>query len=523
MSFASDKLYNGFLRRKMPFLASNVKTREIVPHLPCLTQTDREEIEAKRDSSGNYTGMQTLLDCLRKRQNWPEEFITALEACEHTDIAAEIRAEYNSLKGSNNPKPPSPPTTVIKAHVHPAPPAARPVATPEQNGNTQAAVSPPSEAPAPPQPTSQASPPPKATVQPEAHPSPATEAPKAASSSEPPPSLQTSPSTPPPSPETQSRQAATPPPTQKGINAHMEPEENSEVDLQQGSGDQDPISDKANGDRAAPSSPHPVQTATREDRAPQSPAPAQASPAKTVGAAFTMSTPERSPVQETVPPVDKVVPAVLQPEEMSDPTAAQVNLRKRTPSPAAGADRTAAALIDDDVCLSKPGQLLSVAPNLHSPTILAPNSQQQPYSGNSDRLEISEPQLPCQENGVAAEPLHHNEPEENHYESVCQSSLGEQEVLVNVVQVAEEPSIQNQDGQIFRPSAQILNGQATTKPGSAPPPGGPSGDNCHLAASALHESEVKTSPTSMSDNTKYYLTAAGVGVCALMMAWKFKK
>lgn len=126
----------------------------------------------------------------------------------------------------------------------------------------------------------------------------------------------------------------------------MEPEENSEVDLQQGSGDQDPISDKANaadsevsgldsevttdagppvqqGDRAAPSSPHPVQTATREDRAPQSLA-----PTKTVGAAFTMSTPERSPVQETVPPVDKVVPAVLQPEEMSEPTATQVHLKK---------------------------------------------------------------------------------------------------------------------------------------------------------------------------------------------------
>lgn len=198
---------------------------------------------------------------------------------------------------------------------------------------------------------------------------------------------------------------------------------------------------------------------------------------------------------------------------------------RRTPSPAAGADRMAATLLDDenDVCLSKPGQLLSVAPNLDSPTIPAPNSQQEPYSGNSDRLEISDPQPPCQENGVAAEPLHHNEPEENHYESVCQSSLGEQEVLVNVVHVAEEPSIQNQDGQTFRPDAQILNGQATTKPGSAPPPSAPSGDNCHLPASALHDSQVMTSPTSMSDNTKYYLTAVGVGVCALMMAWKFKK
>ena len=46
--------------------------------------------------------MVLLLDCLKRRENWPEQFITALEACELREMAAEIRAEYESLKGGNS-------------------------------------------------------------------------------------------------------------------------------------------------------------------------------------------------------------------------------------------------------------------------------------------------------------------------------------------------------------------------------------------------------------------------------------
>lgn len=46
--------------------------------------------------------MMLLLDCLRRRENWAEQFIEALEACEHTTMAAEIRAEYNALRGVNS-------------------------------------------------------------------------------------------------------------------------------------------------------------------------------------------------------------------------------------------------------------------------------------------------------------------------------------------------------------------------------------------------------------------------------------
>lgn len=45
--------------------------------------------------------MVLLLDCLKRRENWPEQFIKALEACEQSTLAAEIRAEYEALKENN--------------------------------------------------------------------------------------------------------------------------------------------------------------------------------------------------------------------------------------------------------------------------------------------------------------------------------------------------------------------------------------------------------------------------------------
>lgn len=59
----------------------------------------QENIEAKRENYGNFDSMVLLLDCLKRRENWPEQFIQALEECEHSSVAAEIRAEYDALRG----------------------------------------------------------------------------------------------------------------------------------------------------------------------------------------------------------------------------------------------------------------------------------------------------------------------------------------------------------------------------------------------------------------------------------------
>ncbi|XP_076830824.1 mitochondrial antiviral-signaling protein [Brachyhypopomus gauderio] len=170
MSYVSDRLYREVIVKMMARLASVVRVREIMPHLTCLTFTDKEEIEAKRDMAGNYNAMVMLLDYLRRRQNWPEEFICALRACEHWDLADAINNAYDEMRGINHqapasvaaarvgvatatPPPPLPPmspsapapstsasvasvpmavsTTVTTATIHSVPRSASPLLTPE--------------------------------------------------------------------------------------------------------------------------------------------------------------------------------------------------------------------------------------------------------------------------------------------------------------------------------------------------------------------------------------------------------
>lgn len=182
---------------------------------------------------------------------------------------------------------------------------------------------------------------------------------------------------------------------------------------------------------------------------------------------------------------------------------------------------------DDDVCLSKAGPLVSVQPLSHAcPTISAPSIPEEPYSGDSGRLEMSEslsscsPALPRQESGDSHE---YNEPEENHYESPCKSSDAE-EVLVNVVRVSEQPSLLNQDGQPFTP--QSPSTKAAESGSSWSSTCRPSEPEVSLDTKKRHGSESKADPhasSALSANGTYILAALGVGACAALMAWRFNK
>ncbi|XP_037341800.2 mitochondrial antiviral-signaling protein [Pungitius pungitius] len=515
MSFVSDRLYNGYLRTKMSTFATKVKVREIMTHLPCLTLHDRENIEAKRETNGNFDSMVMLLDCLKRRESWPQQFIDALEACEHTTLAAEMRAEYDALRGANNSS--SPPATVVRAHVHPAPPAGPPSA-PVGGAKSQVAAA----AASPPEPAPQAQLP-EAVSPPEpvSEPAQATEVEEAARPSAP--------------------AAATPP--QREVNAPQEPEENSESDIQDVPGDNgvtpDPQSVE-NGEVSmgrceaeTPSHPDPLQTTTTSAEVGPPPMDSDV----TDGSSSLAVTPERPPVQDTAAHVDLKAAVVLQPAESFEPAATQVvesnpgtEVAAATP-PLPGANGRDAALHgDDDVCLSKPGQLVSIhPPNNARPTGSGPAPPAQPYSGDSGRLEFSNPPTepsaaapppagaaaPCRENGV---PVRRNEPEEDHYES--RSSEGPQ-VMTHVVHVSQGASILNLDGQSPAP-ARVGNGEAAEGVTSAPfactgvkSPSGPDGISPQLKTP--QDSEKKTAA-----HAKYVVTAAGVAACALLLAWRFK-
>lgn len=225
----------------------------------------------------------------------------------------------------------------------------------ESDGRNQAAVTPPAEASAPPEPTSEASSPLEIPVQPEAPHSSAAMAPEDASPpepvTEPLQSVQIevvpAPSTTPPSPETPYTQGArTSPPPQKETRSHQEPVEDSESDIQVIPGDNEFIPDQVSAGNGevnsvntlhpsdpvercgieAPSQREALQTTnSKEVRPPQSTSPTHINANVMTGSSSYMMTPEKSPIQDTTPPVEFKPAAVLQPEETSEPLATQVN------------------------------------------------------------------------------------------------------------------------------------------------------------------------------------------------------
>lgn len=62
----------------------------------------QEEIEAKRETAGNYCAMMVLLDNLRRRENWPAQFISALQTCEQWALANELSEAYDRLRGTHS-------------------------------------------------------------------------------------------------------------------------------------------------------------------------------------------------------------------------------------------------------------------------------------------------------------------------------------------------------------------------------------------------------------------------------------
>ncbi|KAG5848396.1 hypothetical protein ANANG_G00098020 [Anguilla anguilla] len=406
MTYASEQLFNRYLRPKMAAIASRVKAREIVPHLPCLTQTDREEIEAKREISGNYTAMQHLLDCLKRRKNWPEQFISALVQCEHEELASEIRAVYEPLLGPTAPVAPA-------ANAHP-------VHIPD---------------PSPPR-----------------HPG--------GSPLQPPRVEDPSPQQQPQSVAVSGEQNSTP--VNNESSAEAAPCQGPAAPIGQdlpGASSQVPAPSYT---LLSPSLPLASETpATGPAVSPPEP---QMSPVKlpvqecNLPAANTT----QQPVENSDPTVNQVAandrqahPAqgssVQQPSRLTELAAGADHTDHPAPSPLAGGP------LGEDEFLSKPGTLRScVAPGHRppgNPAFPAPAPvPEEPYSGNSNRLMISGS---CRESvassGTAAVPSH-REPEEDHYDSVHRSLLDHQDVRVNVGHVSESAPVPNHAGQAPRAS-----------------------------------------------------------------------
>ncbi|XP_043110767.1 mitochondrial antiviral-signaling protein [Puntigrus tetrazona] len=577
MSFIREQFYNEAIRPNLARFSSTVKVRDILPHLSCLTITDREEVEAKRETSGNFTAMQILLDNLRRREKWPDEFITALRNCEHRELADEMSAIYDRIRGITNKASPAPRTapapavshtspgsTTTKETVHAVPATAPPLlitpsgAAPESSTVPSNNADPePSPAPVKP-PTSIPAPSPEPVSPPDVAP----------------PVL--APSQARPSPEISVSEVSLPVPTLTGAAENKTPA----LDSSDGLALMDQTTISLSTGEALPSissaqtfssdTPTPQSQITKPNTTSQTSQKSKKTQVPTRDKYIDIS--ERLPVQDSNPPL-RMEMTFQEPEEISDPTATEVVQQNNTVglpvfkiaptnfTTTAQATSSAPAEVDmhspssiDQEYFSKPGVLHPSEPQQNRVEIFP----EEPCSVVSDDLEISNATVPSTEpeqstrladqNSASsscldsatqsfqdppnnAAPLIHNQPEEDHYESFCGSHTEE-----NVIQFAEEPSAENMNGQppsmlqrkAISEDQHTLNDVGTENTFYLSEPSGHDSTKStsinvqeEESSAAREEQREEGRPQLFSIINFHLFAAAGIGLSAAFLAWKF--
>ncbi|XP_056103999.1 mitochondrial antiviral-signaling protein [Rhinichthys klamathensis goyatoka] len=591
MSLTREQFYNKAIRPNLARFSSTVKVRAILPHLPCLTLTDREEIEAKRETSGNFTAMQTLLDNLRRRENWPNEFITALQNCEHEELAAEMRTAYDRIRGITTPAAPAAPVprpvprpaptpagataTVITATIHTVPATTSSLLIPpavdvpaHSAALSNMAAPEPSPAPAPvlevPE-TQQVQKLPTPVPAPSLEPvSPAENAPLVVAPSQ------------------------TPPPAEVSVSkvpTLIGPAENKTPVLDTPDGlaltEQTTNSSSTGETLLSTSSAQASSSNTSQIQITQPCTTSQSSQMsekiQVPIAVKDTSTSVKVPVQESNLPL-REERTIQGPEEISDPTANEHVQRNNTAglpvfncqtnSTRTGQATSSAPTDDphssiDQEYFSKPGILQHPEPQQNRAETL-PVLPEQPCSVVSGDLEISRatecsteprrsPSLAEQTstpftsldsasqslNDIAA-PSTPNQPEEDHYESFCDSRT-----LVNVIRFSEEPPAENLNGQppsmLQRSRDQhTLNHSGTENVVPLSDPSGHDSEASDRKKSATinyQEQESNARPATIQqpelreegyaelfgiNNFQLIAAAAGIALSAVFLAWKLK-
>ncbi|KAM9142414.1 mitochondrial antiviral-signaling protein [Pangshura tecta] len=94
MGFAEDKVYE-YIRENMSDF-HHTRVLQLIRYLPCLSDADREEIEAYDDRKGNEFAVWKLFDYLKCRSGWVKELIEALRKNRHHDLADRVQCKYDA-------------------------------------------------------------------------------------------------------------------------------------------------------------------------------------------------------------------------------------------------------------------------------------------------------------------------------------------------------------------------------------------------------------------------------------------
>ncbi|XP_062431050.1 mitochondrial antiviral-signaling protein isoform X1 [Rhea pennata] len=124
MGFAEDKVYDHILRNLSNF--GNIHVTSLAHSLTCLTEADRDELQAREEMRGRHTAVFKLYQFLKCRRGWVPDLINALHQNNAGHLAEELQQLYDFYRIPGGAPSSSVSARMPSVGANPAPGAPRP-------------------------------------------------------------------------------------------------------------------------------------------------------------------------------------------------------------------------------------------------------------------------------------------------------------------------------------------------------------------------------------------------------------
>ena len=97
---------NQLLEERLDHFKEDVRPVNLLPYLSCLTETDKQRILADESEHGKVESIQTLVECIKRKEEGFVQFVRALKRTDYGHVALlfdpKERSKFRCTKGQKS-------------------------------------------------------------------------------------------------------------------------------------------------------------------------------------------------------------------------------------------------------------------------------------------------------------------------------------------------------------------------------------------------------------------------------------